>query len=102
VTVRSVPPAREGLVEAVEASLKAMDWLGPADAGLVALAKAYAMEIDAADDVKTVRWVGPQLFNVLKALGGSPADRKALGLEQNVRGKLDELRKARDKRAARP
>src|SRR5947209_6682499 len=85
----------EGVLGAVTTGVAAMSWLGPADQGMVALAFEYARQIDAADDHKTVGWIGPHLANVLRALGGSPAERKALGLEQQVRGKLAELRTAR-------
>ena len=82
----------EGVLGAVSSSLQAMTWLTPADDGLVALALEYAKQIDAADDPKIARWVGPQLFAVMKSLGGAPAERKALAVEENVRGKLAELR----------
>ncbi len=89
------PPAT--VLGAVTAAVGAMTWLQPSDLALVALALAleYARTIDDADDVKTVGWVGPHLANVLRALGGAPAERRALGIEEPVRGKLAELRAAR-------
>lgn len=87
------PPA--GVLGAVTAAVDAMTWLTPSDQAMVALAKSYAGTIDAADDAKTVGWLGPHLANALRALGGAPADRKALGIEEPVRGKLAELRRAR-------
>jgi hypothetical protein len=72
-----------------------MHWLTPSDSGLAALALEYAATIDAADDAKTVGWLGPHLANVLRALGGAPAERTALGVDESVRGKLAELRAAR-------
>ena len=95
--VGRLKPQVRSVFKAVSSSLEAMTWLAPADAALVALALEYAHQIDVADDPKVTRWVGPQLLNVMKALGGSPAERKALGLEENVRGKLAELRNARGK-----
>ena len=92
--VSSIKPPT-GVLGAVTAALDAMTWLGPSDQGMVALALSYARTIDAADDAKTVGWMGPHLANVLRALGGAPADRKALGIEEPVRGKLAELRAAR-------
>lgn len=85
----------EGVLAAVTAAVDAMTWLGPSDRGMVALAFEYARKIDAADDAKAVGWMGPHLANVLRALGGAPGDRKALGIEEPVRGKLAELRRAR-------
>jgi len=87
------PPAT--VLGAVTAAVEAMTWLQPSDLALVALALEYARTIDDAADVKTVGWVGPHLANVLRALGGAPAERKALGIEEPVRGKLAELRAAR-------
>ncbi len=87
------PPAT--VLVAVTAAVKAMTWLQASDQALVALACEYARAIDDADDVKTVGWVGPHLANVLRALGGAPAERRALGIEEPVRGKLAELRAAR-------
>ncbi len=87
------PPAT--VLVAVTAAVAAMTWLQPSDQAMVALALEYARTIDDAEDVKTVGWVGPHLANVLRALGGAPAERKALGIEEPVRGKLAELRAAR-------
>jgi len=93
VRVLEQPPAT--VLGAVTAAVDAMTWLQASDRALVALAYEYARTIDAAGDPKTVGWVGPHLANVLRALGGAPADRKALGIEEPVRGKLAELRAAR-------
>ncbi len=87
------PPAT--VLAAVTSAVAAMTWLQPTDRALVALALQYARTIDAAEDQKTVGWVGPHLANTLRALGGAPAERKALGIEEPVRGKLAELRAAR-------
>ncbi len=87
------PP--EGVLGAVTAAVAAMPWLGPADQGMVALALEYARKIDEAEDSKLVGWIGPHLAGVLKALGGAPAERKALGVEEQVAGKLAALRAGR-------
>lgn len=85
----------EGLYGAVSAAVGAMTWLTVADRGMVALALEYARQIDAADDGKAVGFLGQNLMLALKALGGAPAERKALGVEEEVRGKLSQLRAAR-------
>lgn len=68
-----------------------MPWLTPSDEALVEVARKYARAIDEDEDGKAL-FLGPHLTNTLKALGGSPADRKALGVEETVRGKLAEMR----------
>ncbi len=94
-TVRNLKPPT-GVLGAVTAAVGAMPWLGPSDAGMVALAKKYAALIDdAEDDPKTVGWLGQNLAGALKALGGTPAERKALGVEEKVAGKLAALRAGR-------
>ncbi len=87
------PP--EGVLAAVTAAVAEMTWLTPSDQAMVALARTYAAKIDAADDAKTVGWLGPHLVNVMRSLGGAPAERKALGIEAPIRGKLAVLRAAR-------
>ncbi len=94
-TVRNLKPP-QGVLGAVTAAVEAMPWLGPSDAGMVALAKKYAALIDdAEDDPKAVGWLGQNLSGALKALGGTPAERKALGVEEKVAGKLAALRAGR-------
>lgn len=93
-TVRKIAQP-QGLTGAVQAAIAGMSWLGASDRGMVELAMEYARRIDAASDEKTVGWLGPHLGNVLRSLGGAPAERKALGVEDAVRGKLAELRAAR-------
>ena len=90
-------PEPEGLLAIVTAAVAAMTWLQPSDRGMVALALEYARRIDVATDEKTVGWLGPHLANTLRSLGGAPAERKALGVEEQVRGKLAELRAGRKK-----
>ncbi len=93
-TVRKMS-APTGVLGAVTAAVEAMPWLGPADQGMVALALEYARRIDAAEDDKAAGYLGQNLSGVLRALGGAPAERKALGVEQQVAGKLAALRSAR-------
>lgn len=92
-TVRKLKPP-EGLLGAVTAAVESMPWLTPSDGGMVVLALKYAAAIDADPDGKAL-FLGPHLVNALKALGGAPAERKALGVEQQVRGKLAQLREGR-------
>ena len=94
-TVTRLPDPPSGVLGAVSAAVKAMTWLTPSDAGMVALALAYAKEIDEASDPKSMGYLGQNLTVVLRALGGAPADRKALGVDSSERGKLKELRAAR-------
>ncbi len=89
------PKPSTGVLGAVTSAVAAMSWLGPADAGMVALALAYARRIDASDDDKSAGYLGQNLSGVLRALGGAPAERKALGVEEQVAGKLAALRAGR-------
>lgn len=92
--VRKIRPST-GVLGAVTSALEAMPWLGRADQGMVALALEYARRIDETDDDKACGYLGQNLSGTLRALGGSPAERKALGVEELVAGKLSELRAAR-------
>lgn len=86
------------LLEAVQQALSAMPWLAPSDVGGVELALAYARRIDEAlegaegQEVTKALYLGPHLLNTLRALGGAPAERKALVGEEVVSGKLAQLR----------
>lgn len=93
-TVRRIKPPT-GVLGAVTAAVEAMPWLGPSDLGMVALALDYARRIDAAEDDKAAGYLGQNLSGVLRALGGAPAERKALGVDAQVQGKLASLRAAR-------
>ena len=99
-TVRKLPPPSEpeSLEAVVAAAIASMHWLTDADRGMAELAMVYARRIDAAADDKSAGYLGQNLSGVLRALGGAPAERKALGVEEAVRGKLAELRAARGKR----
>ncbi len=118
-------PGSLDLVSAVQAAADSMGWLDPADRAMLALALRYAQTIEdahllaerladldvsdashslykriealeaMADAQKAIGWIGPHLANALKSLGGAPAERKALGVEEAVRGRLAELRSAR-------
>lgn len=100
------PEAPPSLVDSVTSATSAMHWLGDSDRAMVDLAIRYAQRIEEAaaegGDVsfKMVGWLGPHLANTLKSLGGAPAERKALGVEKAVKGRLAELRAARDERAS--
>lgn len=105
------------MVDMVETSVENMTWLKDSDVAAAALAFKYAKVIDdtfalaASEDtelkvaglglsLKALN-LGPHLMNTLKALGGTPADRKALAEGGQVGGKLSSLRKKRaDKEAA--
>ncbi len=93
-TVRQMS-APTGVLGAATSAVAAMPWLGPADQGMVALALEYARRIDAAEDDKAAGYLGQNLSGVLRALGGAPAERKALGVEEQVAGKLAALRASR-------
>jgi len=98
--------ASQSLVDSVTAAVDSMHWLGDSDQAMVDLAIRYAKQIeDAAEqggDVafKMVGWLGPHLANTLKSLGGAPAERKALGVDKAVKGRLAELRAAREQQAS--
>lgn len=93
-TVRKLRPP-VGVLAAVEAAVASMPWLGPADQAMVALAVEYARRIDASEDDKGCGYLGQNLSGVLRALGGAPAERKALGVEEAVAGRLAALRSRR-------
>jgi hypothetical protein len=92
--VRAMKPPR-GVLGAVTAAVEAMPWLTPSDQGMVALALDYARRIDSALDDKAAGYLGQNLSGVLRALGGAPAERQALGVEKQVEGKLAALRQGR-------
>jgi hypothetical protein len=92
------------MLQGVQQALDAMSWLKASDTGMIVLAVKYAEQIDAADaagDVRAVGYLGQQLHGVLRSLGGSPAERKALNIESGANGKLAELRAARADRERR-
>ncbi|MGL3804710.1 transposase [Paeniglutamicibacter sp. R2-26] len=92
----------------IEAALDKMTDLEDSDQGLKALAVRYADRIDAGlaaggkDGIK-VMYLGPHLFNVLRELGGSPAQRKTgtatPGKEKPKKSKLQLLREERGESA---
>lgn len=89
----------------VRASIAQMSWLAPTDRAAVDLALTYAERIDEAlatgegQEVTKALYLGPHLLNTLRALGGTPAERKALGAEEVVGGKLAQLRSVSGKSA---
>ena len=85
------------LEESVRAAVAQMSWLRPSDGAAVDLAVTYAAAIDAAlagggQDGTKALFLGPHLLVVLRSLGGTPAERKALAVEEAVGGKLAKLR----------
>lgn len=92
--MRQIKPPT-GVLGAVQGAVQAMPWLAPSDQGLVALALDYARRIDLALDDKSAGYLGQNLTGVLRALGGSPGDRKSLGVEEQIHGKLAALRSGR-------
>jgi len=95
-------PESPSLIESVAGAVQAMHWLTESDQAMVDLAIRYAQRIEEAaaeggdQSFKMVGWLGPHLANTLKSLGGAPAERKALGVERAVKGRLAELRAARE------
>lgn len=90
------------LVASVRKTVKAMHWLTEADKASVDLAIRYAQQIEDAaqsdnahERTKMLGWLGPNLLATLKALGGTPAERKALGVEIAEVDALAELRARR-------
>ena len=86
------------LQESVQAAVSLMGWLKPTDGAAVDLALTYAARIDEAletgegVEVTKALYLGPHLLNTLRALGGTPAERKAMNVEEAVGGKLAQLR----------
>lgn len=90
------------MTTSVRRAVAEMHWLGESDQAAVELAKRYAAEIEAAakdmdpiDAVKVLKALGPELAAALRDLGGTPGQRRALGVERKVKGRLAELRAAR-------
>lgn len=100
------PAAAPSLVESVTTAVRSMHWLSDSDQAMVDLAIRYAERIEQAaveggdQSFKMVGWLGPHLANTLKSLGGAPAERKALGVDKAVKGRLAELRAAREQQAS--
>ena len=86
------------LTASVETAVAGMVWLKPTDRAAVDLALTYARRIDEAllegegQEVTKALYLGPHLLNSLRALGGTPGDRKNLVVEEVVGGKLAQLR----------
>ena len=94
--------ASPNLVTSVRRAIKSMHWLEDSDRAAVDLCIRYAKAIESAaesgDDAeaaKLLAWMGPHMLNALKSLGGTPAERKALGLERQAKSRLAEIRALR-------
>jgi len=89
------------LAASVQTAVDRMYWLAPTDQVAVDLALTYAARIDEAlefgegQEVTKALYLGPHLLNTMRALGGTPGDRKALAVESDVKGRLGELRALR-------
>ena len=104
--------ARQTLLSRTEAAIKDMDWLETTDEGVKRLALSHARLLDAAiTDYETgsitvaefhkLLRLGPDLLAALTALGGTPAQRKAIrGEVKNAVSNIDELKAKRAARAA--
>lgn len=92
---------RGDVESSVDAAIAQMTWLKPSDYAMVTLALKYAQQMDnAVDDARAVGYLGQQLHAVLRSLGGSPSERRALNIEGEANGKLSELRAARSRRVS--
>lgn len=104
-------PEPLGLEQSVLDAVAAMHWIKDSDLAAVKLARTYAQRIDKAMEdfeaglidstaLNKVLYLGPHLLNTLRALGGTPAERKALleGGAATPGGKMDELKKKREER----
>lgn len=85
------------LVAEVTAALAEMTWLKPSDRAAKALALKYAGQIDAAakltgPELTKALYLGPHLLNALRALGGTPAERRDLEEGAGVGSNLARLR----------
>ena len=93
---------RAHLATSVRRSVKSMTWLDESDKAAVDLALRYATAIEdaaangtEAEAQKALGWLGPHLLNTLKALGGTPAERRALNVERQAKSRLAEIRALR-------
>lgn len=79
-----------------------MPWIKPTDLAAVEIALTYARRIDEAvayaDGIEVTKalYLGPHLLNTLRALGGTPLERKQLESGESVGGKLAQLRAISD------
>lgn len=91
-------PETAGTLEAsVRKGIDCMTWLTSSDQPMASLALTVARTVDSEGSADAVARLSPILIKALKELGGTPADRKAIGVEQEVKGKLASLRHARGK-----
>lgn len=87
------PDTPGGMLASVLTAIEAATWLEEADAPGVELAKQYARKIDEGHSPTVV---GPPLLLLMKSLGFTPAERRAMGLEgAKPKSTLASLREAR-------
>ncbi|ANA85554.1 terminase small subunit [Gordonia phage Huffy] len=103
------------LTDALEESLNRMSWTKDADKAAIALARAYAKQIDdvlegefeqkcpdcgtavGLDGAQVTKalYLGPHLLNALRALGATPEGRAGLDVSEQVKGALSGIRNRR-------
>ena len=94
------------LTESVEATFAAMPWLQDSDRAAMDLALSYARRIDEAvetgegQEVTKALYLGPHLLNTLRALGGTPSDRRGLKVEESAGGTLLAMQQRAQRRLA--
>lgn len=106
----------ESLERVVQRSIQGMTWLSASDEAAAVLACKYARAIDAAveglaedargdsagaEAMTKALYLGPHLLKALAALGGTPAERKALAEGGKVGSKLESFRAKREGRGLR-
>lgn len=94
--------ASPNLVTSVRRAVKAMHWLEESDQASVDLAIRFAKDIEAAAESgdlvhtsKVLATAGRELMAVLRSLGGTPAERRALNVERQAKSRLAEIRALR-------
>ena len=94
--------ASPNLVTSVRKAVKAMHWLEESDQASADLAVRFAKDIESAAasgdpdrTSKVLATTGRELMAALKALGGTPAERRALNVERQAKSRLAEIRALR-------
>lgn len=100
----------ESILDEVNAAIEAMDWIVPADGGVIAMARHYAAKIDDVNndpdatpqDKVKASYLGPHVIGALRELGGSPLSRGDLDQSKTAsltpaQKRLAEMRKNNQK-----